>query len=364
MRKRDIAMDVLITGGTGFLGAHLCRRLVAEGHRVSVLHRATSNLARIYDLPLRQVTGDITDAAAVLAAAQGQEVVIHAAAHLAYWRQMRQAQAAINVDGTRHVVAACTASGVRRLIHISSVAAIGIPEDGRAADETFAFNLQQSGLNYPISKREAELAVLHAVDHGLDAVVVNPSSIFGPDGRSFRGAGLIEKVRRGRFVTYFPGGINAVHVDDVVDGILAALAQGRSGQRYILGGENLTYRRAAEIVLQELAAQGIQRRQRLVRVPAALTWLAAQVMEPAGALRGVRPRFTYDVHYCAQRFQYYDSGKAHRELGYRARPFAEIVRGYLGCAGALPAQPAEAEPSMKPVVTGSATSRAQRSSQP
>lgn len=318
-------MDVLITGGTGFLGAHLCRRLVAEGHQVSVLRRAASDTARVQGLPLRHVIGDLTDPEAVMRAAEGQEVVIHAAAHLVYWRQVRQAQSETNVDGTRHVVAACGAYDVRRLVYISSVVAIGIPEDDHPADEQFVFNLYDSGLNYPISKREAELAVLQAVDHGLDSVIVNPSSIFGPHGRGYRGAEMIEKVRRGRVVTYFPGGFNAVHVDDVVEGIVAALTQGRSGQRYILGGENLSYRQAAEVVAHETGL-----RKPFVPVPSAVTWLAAHMLEPVGALTGVRPRFTYDVHYCARRFQYYDSGKAQRELGFRARPFADIVRGYLG----------------------------------
>jgi dihydroflavonol-4-reductase len=267
----------------------------------------------------------------VAAAVEGQEVVIHAAAHLAYWRGQRDLQTKINVDGTRNVVAACRQAGVRRLLHVSSVAAIGIPPDpAQPADETFAFNLQRSGINYAVTKHAAEAIVLAAAQAGLDAVIVNPSSLAGPFGSRYRGGEMIEKVRRGRFATCFSGGVNIVHVDDVAAGIQAALARGRCGERYILAGENLTYRQIVEIVAEELGAQPS-----ILRVPPLVTAVAANLLEPLSTLTGKRPKITYEQHYTSSRFQYYSASKAEGELGFAARPYRDIVREYLGAKNEL-----------------------------
>lgn len=230
----------------------------------------------------------------------------------------------VNVDGTRNVAAACREAGVDRLVHISSVSAIGIPERGQGpADETFACNLSSS-LNYHWSKALAEQVVRGEVDRGLDAVIVNPGSLFGPFGDRYRGGEMIAKVRGRRVVPAFVGGISAVHVDDVVDGIARALARGRRGERYILGAENLSYRRIVEIAAAELGTQPTI----VPYWPIASLALAA-LSKPLGTLTNRRPRMTYDVHYCSQRNQFYCSDKARAELGYTARPFVGIVREYL-----------------------------------
>ncbi len=320
-------MKILVTGATGFLGSHLCARLARDGHRVTGLSRRVA--PALADIPMQFVAGDVCDPVVVAAAAAGQEWVIHAAAHLAYWRGERQLQTQINVDGTRNVVAACREAGVRRLLHVSSVAAIGIPSDpAHPADENFAFNLQNSGINYAISKHQAEGIVLAATGvrtGGLDAVIVNPSSLAGPFGARFRGGEMIEKVRSGRFATCFRGGANIVHVDDVVAGILAALQRGRCGERYILAGENLSYRQIVRTAAEELHVA-----RPVVGVPPLVTWSAAHLLEPLSTLTGKRPKITYEQHYTASRCQYYSAAKATTELGFSARPYREIVREYLG----------------------------------
>ncbi len=314
-------MKILITGATGFLGSHLCRRLNCEGHEVTIFRRPTSNIAPLRGLELNQTIGDITDAEALNRAIKGQEVVVHAAAHLAYWGSLRDLQTRTNVEGSRNVATACSRYGVKRLLHVSSVAAIGIPSDpDRPADEAFPFNLEQSGLNYHISKWRAEQEVLKQVADGMDAVIVNPGSLWGPFGNRVRGSELIENVRRHRVVPYFQGGMNVVHVDDVVDGIMSALRQGRKGERYILGGENLTF-----LQIAELAALRLRLRRTFIQLPSLVTGVAAMLVEPTGRFLGKRPRITYEIHYCSNRYQFYASGKARSELEYHPRLFKDIL---------------------------------------
>jgi len=318
-------LKVLVTGATGFLGSHLTRRLIRAGHEVTILRRPTSDISPLDALSLHHVIGDITEVEAVNRAVEGNNYVIHAAAHIAYWRNHRAIQTRINVEGTRNVVNACKQRGVKRLLHVSSVAAIGIPAQADCpADETFSFNLGQSKLNYHISKYLAEQEVLKEAQNGLDAVVVNPGSIFGPFINRFRGGEMIDKIRRSKIVPYFLGGICAVHVDDVVDGSLKALWHGRKGERYILGGENILFRRIAE-----LAAQYLKLKRVFVPVPSLVTGLAAGISEPIGVLAEIRPRITYEVHYCASRCHFYDSTKAIKELHYKPRAFADIVKAYI-----------------------------------
>lgn len=225
-----------------------------------------------------------------------------------------------HVDGTRNVAQAARQKGVRRLLHVSSISAIGIPIDPTPATEDFNFNLHHAGLNYHQSKHRAEAEVMAETKRGLDAVVVNPASIFGPYGGRYRLAEMMNKVRRSRLVPYFLGGLCAVHVDDVMHGIVAALNHGRSGQRYILGSENLTYR-----ALVERTARAMNLQRYPVPVPSIVTGLAAGLLEPWGRWRKVRPRIVYATHYCSSRFSSYDSTKARQELGYAPRGFQAIL---------------------------------------
>jgi dihydroflavonol-4-reductase len=316
-------MRVLVTGGTGFLGSHLCARLVGEGYQVTVLRRPASDLGSLSRLGVRSAIGDVTDVDSLNRAMDGQRFVIHAAALVG--SAPAAVHAVVNETGTRNVAVACQRHGVERLVHVSSVAAVGIPEDRRQpADEGFAFNLEGSPLGYHLSKRRAEQAIARAAAEGLDAVIVNPSSIKGPHGRYFRGGEIPNAVRRRPVVPCFSGGTNIVHVGDVVDGVLGALRRGRTGERYILGGENLTWRQLART-----AADLIGVRRVFVNVPAIMTEAAALSGRAMERLTGHRPRVTDDVHFCASRFLFYHSGKAVKELDFRPRPYAQIVREYL-----------------------------------
>ncbi len=318
-------MDILVTGATGFVGVHLCRRLLEDGHRVTVLRRPTSDSSILSGLDLVHVIGDVTDDASVKPAVQGREAVIHAAAHLDQSPHLKNVQYKVNVEGTRNVVAACRESHVRRLVHVSSVAAVGIPSDRHhPADEAFPFNLEGSGLSYHLSKRRAEDVVLEGVSSGLVASIVNPSSICGPHRLGFRGGEVPASVLRSAVVPYFVGGRNMVHVGDVVGGILAVLKRGRPGERYILGGENLTWREMSEI-----AADALRLKRVFVPVPPLVTGAVALASEAFHSVTGRRSRITNAVHYLASRFLFYDSTKARTELGYHARTYRQIVEEYF-----------------------------------
>jgi dihydroflavonol-4-reductase len=326
---------VLVTGATGFLGYHLCARLISLGHQVTAFHRMQSRTERVAALGAHLIPGELEDLDGLRRALGGHQAAIHAAAQFRFWSVDAALQERVNVRGTSTVAQACRLEGAR-MLHVSSMAAIGIPEDSaHPADESFPFNLERTRLYYHLTKKRGEEKVLEEVAKGLDAAIVNPGSIFGPHGSTYRGGEMIRKVAAQRIVPYFTGGICTVHVADVVSGALEALDRGARGNRYILGGENVTYR---EIARRSLEALGLRRP--LVRVPPLLTAILGAVMVPVGRLQRRLPRFTPQIHYCSRRFQFYSSDKARAELGYAPRNFDAIIQECLGVqspAGGTPA---------------------------
>ena len=314
-------MKILVTGATGFLGSHLCRRLVAEGHSITILRRTSCNADALGNLPVRYEIGEITDAACVNRATKGQEVVIHAAACMQRKNNSRDIFYAVNVAGTRNVVQACRRYQVKRLLHVSSVAAIGIPDKPlEPATEDFCFNLDRSGLHYHISKHQAEAAVAEGIAQGLDAVIVNPTGLSGPSGPLFRGSEIIRIVLGARILRYPPGGVCVVHVEDVVDGLMAVLDRGLCGNRYILGAENLTFLQMMERTAATLGVKRIY-----IPIPVAVTKAIAIVAQWWSTVRLSGFSAAYAKYYCASRFSYYDSSKARHALGFRPRSFDAIL---------------------------------------
>lgn len=317
-------MKVLVTGASGFLGSHVCRRLLAEGHDVRAFRRPGSHSTNLENLKVQYAVGDLSNGESVARAVQGCEAVVHSAALLSYASQQADQLMSVNVDGTRVVADACLSQGAR-LVNVSSVAAIGIPPRGSApATEEFKFNLDASGLAYHISKHRAEEVVEASVAKGLSAATVNPGTIFGPNGPRYRGGEMIDKVRAHSVVPYFTGGICAVHVDDVVTGIIALLGKPASRGRYILGGENVTYR---DIV--ERSAKAMNLRRQFVPLPSAVTAVAAAIEEPIARLKHQRPSLSHGTVYCSSRNLFYDSTRARTEFGYDPRGFDEIVKDVL-----------------------------------
>ncbi len=318
-----MAMKTLVTGGSGFVGSAVVRRLLQRGHRVRALVREQSNLSNLRGLDVELVRGDLTDAASLRAALAGCRVLFHVAADYRLWTPDPNALYAANVDGTRRLMEAALERGIERVVYTSSVATLGLHPDGSPADETTPVTLDDMIGHYKRSKYLAEAAVRALVaDRGLPAVIVNPSTPVGPrdikptpTGRMVRDAAL------GRMPAYVDTGLNIVHVDDVAEGHCLALEHGRIGERYILGGENLSLR---EILAAIAALTG--RRPPRVRLPHGLVLPLGYVAQGWARLcRGPEPRLTADGVRMAKKKMYFSSEKARRELGYFPRPADEAL---------------------------------------
>ncbi len=242
-------MKTLITGGTGFLGANLVEGLTAAGHTACILRRKTSRLEALAGLSYEEAGGDILDYDSLLPAMEGCDWVFHVAAVSDYWRQGRDWLYQVNVEGTKTVMRAAQAAGVKRVVYTSSVAALGLDPENRPMDESHTFNIPPSRFRYGHSKHLAEQAVQEFVQAGLEVVIVNPAVVLGARDLNKISGSIVIEVARGLVRFYLPGGVNYVAVEDVVAGHMAAAERGRVGERYILGGENLTHREAIDTIV-------------------------------------------------------------------------------------------------------------------
>jgi dihydroflavonol-4-reductase len=310
--------DVLVTGATGFVGAAVARRLIAAGKAVRFLHRAASDTRNIDGLPGARAIGDLGDAASLKRAVVGCESVYHVAADYRLWVPRPGELYRINVDGSVALVRAAMEAGVRRIVYCSSVAVLGTHKDGAPADEETPVSLADMIGHYKRSKFLAEEAVRRLVrEEKAPVVIVNPSTPVGardikptPTGRLIRDAAL------GRMPAYVDTGLNIVHVDDVAEGHLLAHDKGRIGERYILGGDDMSLR---DILAAICAAAG--RKPPSVRLPRRALYPLAYCVEAWARLVSKRePLFTVDGLRMAGKRMYFSSAKARRELGYAPRP--------------------------------------------
>jgi len=333
-------MRTLVTGASGFIGSCLCRALCTQGHEVIALHRPTSLLAGLEGLPVRRVLGDILDPESLARAFDGVELVFHTAAPMRPEADGRTAIEA-HVLGTRHVLQAARRAGVRRLIHTSSVAALGVPDappsssaqDAPLLDERHPWNYVPERWPYAFAKHCSELEVLQAAREGMEAVIVNPSAVFGAGDWYRTAKGLVAHLGWGGLVPVIAGGLNAVHIDDVVAGHLAAVERGRSGERYILGGENLTLS-----ALLRITAQVVGRRPPRFPIPLRAVPLLRRLLQPAPAR--LRLPIEPSLLWLAGYFFFYDTRKAQVELGLPpAKPYRQAAQetyAWLLSIGAVP----------------------------
>lgn len=247
---------ILVTGSTGFIGSQLCRALVDQGYKVRAFHRRTSPLQALGDLPVEHALGDLTQPATLRAAMDGVQAVFHAAARVGD-KGTPEEMYAVTVEGTRQVLEAASEAGVRRVVHTSSVAALGVPDEARHStpiplliNENHTWNERPERWRYGHAKYLAELAVQEAVARGLDVVIVNPTVVVGAGDVNRVSGEIILRVARGQVPAAIPGGMNVVHIEDIIQGHLAAWERGRRGERYILGGENISHRRFLELTAE------------------------------------------------------------------------------------------------------------------
>lgn len=313
--------QVLVTGANGFLGQWLCQALVNESHQVTALVRKPEACAFLEKIGCSLVAGDVTDLGSLQRSFQNKEAIFHLAGLIAYKRSDRAAMEQVNVLGTEKVLQAACKQKVGRLIHLSSVVAVGASENSEGVlNEDSPYNLKKYDFGYFETKRNAETLVLSESQRGnLDAVCVNPSTIYGA-GDATKGSRKTQmKVAQGRFPFYTAGGVSVVAVEDVTKGILSAWKKGKSGERYILSGENLTIKELFSLISKSAGVPPPR-----IRIPS----LALSTLGHLGDLLtqiGISSSLSYENAKVATLFHWFDHSKATRELDFHPRPAKEAI---------------------------------------
>lgn len=235
-------MKALVTGGTGFVGSHIARTLIGQGHTVRVMHRETSRLDALTGLDYESVIGNLNDLDRLRVACSGCDWVFHVAAVADYWRADKSLMFEANVEGTRRVLQAARDADVKRVVFTSSAAAVGLRDDGLPGDEDTPFNLPPDDFPYAYSKVLAEEVIREAVEAGQDVVTVNPVVVMGPGDLNMISGSFITQLKQLQWLTPLAsGGIAVTDVRDVARWQIAAAEKGRTGERYILGTANYTH---------------------------------------------------------------------------------------------------------------------------
>ena len=315
-------MLAFLTGATGFVGSHVARALDQQGADLRLLVRPQSNRKNLDDLKADVVTGDLRDPASLEKSIAGCDVVFHVAADYRLWVRDPDEMYKANVEGTRAILQAARQNGVRRVVYTSSVATMGFTSNGQPADENSPVSLANMIGPYKRSKFMAEQVAIEAARAGQDVVIVNPTTPVGerdikptPTGR------IVIDFLKKKFPAYVDTGLNLVDVRECALGHIAALEKGRSGERYILGGENLTLKQ----ILDKLAAiTGLPSPK--VKVPYILA-LATGVVDEiyTGRIRGREPRATIDAVRMGRKKMFAASTKAERELGWKIVPVNDAL---------------------------------------
>jgi dihydroflavonol-4-reductase len=316
-------LKAFVTGATGFLGSHVARVLADQGAELRLLVRASSNSRNIEVLKADRVVGDLRDPSSLDKPISGCDAVFHVAADYRLWIRDPDQMYRSNVEGTRAILEAARKNRVRRVVYTSSVATMGFTSNGRPADEQSPVSLESMIGHYKRSKFMAEQLALQAGTSGMEVVVTNPTTPVGeqdikptPTGR------IIVDFLKKKFPAYVDTGLNLVDATECALGHVAAFEKGRSGERYILGGENLTLKQ----ILDKLSAiTGLPSPS--IRVPYVVA-LATGVVDElfTGRIRKREPRATIDAVRMSRKKMFVSSAKAERELGWRIVPVDDALR--------------------------------------
>jgi dihydroflavonol-4-reductase len=314
------AGPVLVTGASGFVGSAVVAAFHEAGFPVRALVRASSPRKNLQHDGIDVAQGDIRDRAAMAAALRGVRYLVHAAADYRLWAPSPDDLIRTNVEGTRVVMEEAMRAGVERIVYTSSVATLALNQDGMPADESRSLSEAAAVGAYKRSKVLAERLVREMVDReGLPAVIVNPSTPVGPrDVKPTPTGRIIVEAASGRMPGFVDTGLNLVHVDDVAAGHLAAMRKGQFGQRYILGGENVSF----SAMLADIAALA-GRSPPTLKLPRALIYPVALGAEAVAHFTGRPPFLTLDGLRMARHRMFFTDAKARRELGYASRPYRD-----------------------------------------
>src|SRR5208283_558809 len=316
-------MKCFVTGATGFLGSHVARQLHSKGADLRLLVRRSSRTDNIAELPAERVVGDLRELESLKRGMAGCEFVFHVAADYRLWAINGQELYQSNVDGTRNILQAARDSGVRRVVYTSSVATMGFGNNGHLTDENAPVGLSNMIGDYKRSKFMAEQLVLDAARGGRDVVMVNPTTPIGErDIKPTPTGQIVVDFLKRKFPAYVDTGLNLVDVKDCAEGHLLAVEKAMPGERYILGGENLTLKQ----ILDKLAAiTGLPSPS--LRLPYAVAY-ATGVVDTlvTGKMLKREPRVTLDAVRMGRKKMFVSSAKAERELGWRPRPVDGALR--------------------------------------
>lgn len=308
-------MKAFVTGGTGFVGANLIRLLLQQGYEVKALARPNARLDNLNGLEIELISGDLNDPD-LARSMQGCDCLFHVAAHYSLWQRDRDLLYQSNVLGTRNVLAAAKAAGIERSVYTSSVAAIGIDPSGQPTTEQYQSPVEKLIGHYKQSKYWAEQEAVKAARSGQDIVIVNPSTPIGAyDIKPTPTGDIVVRFLERRMPTYVETGLNFVHVQDVAWGHLLALQKGKSGERYILGNQNLSLKQLLD-ELSQITGLSAPARSIPVWIPLSVAWIDETILTKFGK----KPSIPVDGVRMSKQPMYYDASKAIRELGLPQTP--------------------------------------------
>ncbi len=320
---------IFVTGAGGFIGSKLVRKLAEGNFDIRTFGRSNAIPRNLADLKIEHYGGDITNFEQVFAAMEGCEYVYHLAGLVSYNKKDYQRQYGVNVIGTQNIVNSCLRHNVKRMIHTSSVAAMGIPPAGTIGTEAIEYNLYGKGLTYCDTKYEAELEVFHAFKNGLNTIILNPGIVFGEGDTHPHHHAIFAAMSKGAMIGVPAGGVTFSDINDVVDAHLNALTQGRAGERYALVSVNLSYWEAGRIFASVNNA-----RPPLFVIPGWVLTSLGSIFETVFPAFGYAAPLTQQNAWLSQHNIFFSSDKAIQELSFKQTPFEETVRRtapyYLG----------------------------------